>query len=118
MRAHRRLCIMVVRGRAQRVRVRRILTVGRRLVQHVRIAQRGIIVGMVIRCMILCTNVINVCRILVHMGRERGVVIIPVVLEPAQCIMGIVMRGVILIQSRRVMRGIIWPVLGPQTVWM
>lgn len=81
---------------AMRVLVQRTVPQARPVVHRVQIAQPVITVGMVIRCMILCMNVIKMFRILRRMVQEPRTVITPVVRVPVRFMRGIAVQVVIL----------------------
>lgn len=89
---------IVVQGTtaAMRVLVQRTVPQARPVVHRVQIAQPVITVGMVIRCMILCMNVIKMFRILRRMVQEPRTVITPVVRVPVRFMRGIAVQVVIL----------------------
>lgn len=81
---------------AMRVLVQRTVPQARPVVHRVQIAQPVITVGMVIRCMILCMNVIKMFHILHRMVQEPRTVITPVVRVPVRFMRGTAVQVVIL----------------------
>ena len=81
---------------AMRVLVQRTVPQARPVVHRVQIAQPVITVGMVIRCMILCMNVIKMFHILHRTVQEPRIVITPVVRVPVRFMRGTAVQVVIL----------------------